>query len=390
MSRDTKPYRRFRVRGGEPSADGGDGLDALRALTAREAGVATPDAPPPGPAGPGRPPEPPRRRRPDPLERERRRDLARQGRHWYSLKGLGPGGWIGRAVVLMLVLVTAWGVFGWFALNSAVGDANGKITKSAYAALDDPSGGMLGTPENTLILGVDARKGRTRSRADTILIMRTDPDSGRIKYLSIPRDWRVDLPVYGTQKINSAFFFFGQAGMIRAVKRVTGLPIHHIMVIKFNGFPKMIDSLGGITVSNPTAITDCPYEAGQRVSFPAGQIHLDGTRALVFSRVRKCDSDFARALRQQAVVAGMKKKVLSFSNLWRAPWNGAAVVRTLQTDIGTMDMVKMGWLQARLAQKKGDRILLTGTPENIGGIDYVVQTDPDLNEREIAKFVAKN
>jgi hypothetical protein len=53
-------------------------------------------------------------------------------------------------------------------------------------------------------------------------------------------------------------------------------------------------------------------------------------------------------------------------------------------------MVKMGWLQARLAQKKGDRILLTGTPESIGGIDYVVQTDPDLNEREIAKFVAKN
>ena len=41
---------------------------------------------------------------------------------------------------------------------------------------------------------MDARKGKTRSRADTILIMRTDPDSGRIKYLSIPRDWRVDLP----------------------------------------------------------------------------------------------------------------------------------------------------------------------------------------------------
>ena len=80
------------------------------------------------------------------------------------------------------------------ALNSAVGESNDKITASARAALDEPSGGMLGTPQNTLILGVDARKGKTRSRADTILIMRTDPDSGRIKYLSIPRDWRVDLP----------------------------------------------------------------------------------------------------------------------------------------------------------------------------------------------------
>ena len=71
---------------------------------------------------------------------------------------------------------------------------------SARAALDKPPGGLLGTPTNTLILGVDARKGKTRSRADTILIMRTDPDSGRIKYLSIPRDWRVELPGWAPRR----------------------------------------------------------------------------------------------------------------------------------------------------------------------------------------------
>ena len=49
----------------------------------------------------------------------------------------------------------------------------------------------------------------------------------------------------------------------------------------------------------------------------------------------------------------MKSKVLSLGGLWRAPWRGAQVVRTLQTDIGTMDMVKMGWLQARLKQTQG-------------------------------------
>lgn len=384
MSRTTKPYRRFRARGGESSE--ADGLDALRKLTARESGTAAP----PDRAGNGRParPEPALKpRRPGRLERRQRRALAREGRSRFSLRGLGPGGWIARVVLVLLVGIVVWGTFGYVALNGAVGEANGKITKSAYAALDKPAGGMLGTPENTLILGVDARKGKTRSRADTILIMRTDPDSGRIKYLSIPRDWRIELPRWGTQKINAAFFFFGQAGMIHAVKRLTGVPINHIMVIKFNGFPKMIDALGGISVSNPTAIKDCPYEDGRTVSFPAGRISLDGAQALEFSRVRKCDSDFNRALRQQAVVAGMKSKVLSFGNLWRAPWNGAAVVRTLQTDIGTMDMVKMGWLQARLEQRKGDRVLLTGEPQTIGSIDYVVQTDPDLNEREIAKFM---
>lgn len=388
MTRTTKPYRRYRSRGGD--AEERDGLDELRAMTARASGVASPPGAPPGRGRDGAPAAPPPAPRPGRLERAQRRALRREGRRWYSLRGLGPGGWIGRVAIVLFVGILVWAGLGYMALNNAVGESNDKVTASARAALDTPSGGMLGTPQNTLILGVDARKGKTRSRADTILIMRTDPDSGRIKYLSIPRDWRVDLPRYGTQKINAAFFFFGQAGMIKAVKRVTGLPINHIMVIKFSGFPKMVDAVGGVTVYNPSALVDCPYEAGRRVSFPKGRQSLDGQEALVFARVRKCDSDLSRALRQQAVVAGMKSKVLSFSNLWRAPWQGAGVVREIGTDIGTTDMIKMGWLQARLQQDPTDRILLSGTPENIDGIDYVVQTDPDLNEREIARFVGPN
>ena len=51
----------------------------------------------------------------------------------------------------------------------------------------------------------------------------------------------------------------------------------------------------------------------------------------------------------------------------------------------------MGWLQARLDQRKGDRILLTGTPEHHRRTSPTwSQTDPDLNEREIARFVASN
>ena len=66
------------------------------------------------------------------------------------------------------------------------------------------------------------------------------------------------------------------------------------------------------------------------------------------------------------------------------------MVRALQTDIGTVDMIKMGWLQAKLDQKPGDRTLLSGSILDIGGVSYVVQTDPDQNEREIAKFMGPN
>ena len=381
MSRSSKPYRRYRARGRENAVGGG--MEDLRALRAREADGAAPPAPRPADERPLSP------RRPTRREREQRRALQRQGRHWWSLRGIGPAGWAGRVAILLLLGVVAWAGFGYLALDGAVDEANGKITESAREALDPPPGGMLGTPTNTLILGVDARKGKTRSRADTLLVMRTDPDDGRVKYLSIPRDYRVELPGQGTQKINASFFFAGQAGAIRAVKKLTGVPIHHIIVIKFNGFPRMVDALGGVSVNNPTALVDCPYEAGRTVSFPEGTIDLNGARALEYARARQgdCGGDFGRALRQQAVVAAMKSKVLSLGAIWRAPWRGADVVSSLQTDIGTMDMVKMGWLQARLDQAPGDRILLSGEILEVDGVSFVVQTDPDQNEREIARFM---
>jgi LCP family protein required for cell wall assembly len=385
MSRSSKPYRRYRARGRDEAVGGG--LDELRELNAREAGGA--GAPPRAPGRNGGAP-PPGPRRPSRLERRRRRELRREGRRWYSLRGLGPAGWAGRIAILLFLAVVAWAGFGYLALDGAVDDANAKIAPSAHAALDPAPGGMLGTPTNTLVLGVDKRKGQTRSRADTILIMRTDPDSDRIKYLSIPRDYRVELPGRGAQKINAAFFFGGQGGMIRAVKRLTGLPVHHLIVIKFDGFPKMVDAVGGVTVNNPTALVDCPYEAGRTVSFPAGRLELDGARALEYARARQgaCGGDFGRALRQQSVVAAMKGSILSPANIWRAPWRGADVVRALQTDIGTIDMIKFGWLQARLDQREGDRILLSGDGQMIDGVSFVVQTDPDRNEREIAAFMS--
>lgn len=384
MSGSDKGYRRFRTRGGaDHDGPPADGLSELRALTDRETRRAE---------------APPRHRREErPLEvssreRERRaeRERRRRERRWWSLRGLGPGGWIGRIAVLLLVGFAVWATAGFLVLRGAVSDSNARITPAARAALDPPTGGMLGTPTNTLILGVDARRGETRARSDTILIMRTDPSSGRMKYLSIPRDFRVELPGQGTQKINAAFYFGGQAGAIKAVKRLTGIPINHVIVIKFNGLAKMVDALGGVSVNNPTAVKDCYYEAGQTVNFPQGNINLNGERALQFARVRKCDDDMHRAMRQQALVAGLKNRVLAPTALLQAPWRGAQVVRSLQTDIGTVDLMKLGWLQARLRQDPTDRIVLSGEPLMIDGIWYVVGTDPDRNEREIASFMGSS
>ena len=363
MPPSAKPYRRFKARGSGKSAEG---IDGLRQLTE---GVGRAERPPAAPDPDHDPWAPPPERR------------------WWSLRGIGAWGWTWRAASVLVLGMVAWGVFGFLSVRGAVSQANARVTPAAKAALS-PAGPLLSAPQNTLVIGIDARPGETRSRADSIMVMRTDPGAGKVKWLSIPRDFRVDLPGVGTEKINAAYWFAGQKGTINAVRDLTGLPIHHIIVVRFNGVKRMVDDLGGITVNNPTALKNCPYSGGTTVSFPQGQVQLDGERALQFVRVRKCDNDFYRAARQQAFVTGLKAKMASVTGVPFSPWNGAAAIRAVGTDMGVSDLVKLGWLQWRLQSSPDDRIVLAGMPRTVGGVSYVVG-EPDLDEQQLAEFVRR-
>lgn len=351
VSSPEKPYRRFRAHGRE-GASVESGLDDLRDLrrranvndAERDAKRTTP--PPPPTTTPAPPPVRPA---------------------WWSLRRRSAGAIVARLVGVLALVVVVWGAAGYLSLRSATSEANSHVSEGARRALADPRGGLLGTPENTLVIGSDADRGRTGSRADTLLIMRTDPDAGRINYLSIPRDLRVAFDG-GHVKINETYSYRGIRGVVGAIRSEVGIPIHHVMIVDFRSVAKMVDAVGGITVENPFDLRDCSYPGGIRVTFPKGRLELDGTRALQYARVRSCDSDIQRAQRQQLVIGGLKDKTLSFTSLPVAPFRGADIVRTLSTDMSTTDIAKFGWLQGRLAT--GSREVLATRGTIIGGISY--------------------
>ena len=66
---------------------------------------------------------------------------------------------------------------------------------------------MLSTPSTILVVGSDHSTHPTRRGnrlADSIMLIRTDPDHHSLSYLSIPRDLEVEVPGFGHEKINSA------------------------------------------------------------------------------------------------------------------------------------------------------------------------------------------
>ena len=95
-----------------------------------------------------------------------------------------------------------------------------------------------GEPENILILGSDKRASLPGDpgRSDTTMLLRLDPDRNAIALMSIPRDLKVEIPGYGTEKFNAAYTYGGPKLTLRVVKELTGLPINHVVNVDFLGF----------------------------------------------------------------------------------------------------------------------------------------------------------
>ncbi|MGH2948263.1 MAG: LCP family protein [Solirubrobacteraceae bacterium] len=167
-----------------------------------------------------------------------------------------------------------------------------------------------GGARTIMILGSDKRQGVDRDsppRADTILLVRADPDKDAIGVMSVPRDLSVEIPGVGQSKINFAYEKGKARLTLRTVKKLfedaTGenFPINNVMVVDYGGFRRAVDYIDGVYVD-----IDRDYfndnSSGQNyatIDVDPGYQKLKGRDALDYVRYRHGDNDLVRAARQQ-------------------------------------------------------------------------------------------
>jgi polyisoprenyl-teichoic acid--peptidoglycan teichoic acid transferase len=322
------------------------------------------------------------------VERKRRGWLGWTWRRWTLVAILG-----------LIVLFLAWGVAGYLSVSRGVSDANARLPKNVTPVLTSDSGLLFSSPTTILLLGSDhatGRGGQGRSadqHSDSITLLHTDPGRHRLVYLSIPRDLRVTIPGHGTDKINAAMQEGGTKLAIQTIDDLVGkaLPVNHVVIVDFNQFEKLIDAVGGITVNVPENILsnrfDCPYPTAARCSqwqgwrFHKGPTHLTGHEALILSRVRenRLDpswTDFDRQHVQQLVEQATLSKLSSPSLFFSLPFNGSSLLKPIATDLSTWKLMQLAWVKFRAGHTMHCR--LGGTSENIGGGDYIVGNEQNI------------
>ena len=309
---------------------------------------------------------------------------------------------LGLAVLLLLIIATVGGILLWqrvAAFNDSVSTA-----PATSSALWGPLQGEERV--NIALFGYGGAEHKSGNYlADSIQIMSVDPSNNKTTVIPIPRDFWIEglpqLPDNG--KINEAFALgWQQGGVDRAAAKtteilseVTGLQIDHWMAIDFAGFHEMIDAVGGIDVNNPRAFRYTwnvwRFEHNKwDARFAKGKIHLDGERALAYARARytsvpRESTDFARSIRQQRVLGGLRSKLGSggIGSLGPGLSMMDALDGQMKTNLSAIDLFLLSSHLSpdrRLELKEGR--ILEATANTIGQYILVVRGRESSNDYE--------
>jgi LCP family protein required for cell wall assembly len=235
-------------------------------------------------------------------------------------------------------------------------------------------------PISILVAGVDERAG-DKGRSDVMIVLTVNPKTHSTQMLSIPRDSRVNIPGRGYDKINAAYAYGGMDLSVKTVENSLQIPIDYYVKVNMQGFSKIVDLLGGITVNNPREFTFYDKDVSHKTyHFAQGEITLNGEEALAFSRMRKQDplGDAGRNIRQRLMLEAIVKKGKDIQNVTKIKDFLDALGDNVKTNL-TFDELRMLQSNYSSAADSFSTLSIEGKNDNsMNGIWYYLWDETKL------------
>lgn len=171
------------------------------------------------------------------------------------------------------------------------------------------------------------------SRSDVNMIVTINPLTSTILMTSIPRDAFVTEVCddyacnYGVEDKLTHTGIYGADTTKDTLENLLDIDINYIFRVNFSSMIDIVDALGGIDIDVAEGMAISRFYSDSTLEgVHEGQNHLNGKRALAYSRERKAylDGDVQRARNQQQVLQAMFKKASSpevitkYSNILKA------------------------------------------------------------------------
>ena len=196
-----------------------------------------------------------------------------------------------------------------------------------------PVGELPENQVNILMLGVDDF-GENNYRTDVIMLLSINPKHKTASIISFPRDLYVTIPGYWSNRINTAWQLGGFTLLQDTFEVNFGIRPEYYMMVNYNGFKDVVDSIGGIDVEVSEELQDsCQLDPSGWCILEPGLTHMNGGTALWYSRSRLTTSDFDRNRRAQEVVMAIFKKAVNLNMLSKVPELYSLYREYVDTDI---------------------------------------------------------
>lgn len=244
---------------------------------------------------------------------------------------------------------------------------------------------------NVLFIGTDKESGGA-ARSDSMILVSVDNKENKIKLTSFLRDMFVTVPGVGDTKLNAAYAKGGAPLLIETIENTFKVKINNYATVDFETFKLLIDALGGVDVD----ITEAEANFINRTSHAkvhSGMNTLDGDYALIYSRIRKLDTDFKRTERQRKVILSILDKAKD--NPLKILFSSGKILKNVTTDISPVKMtfkalgapkylgykieqlripVDGQWWDARV---NGQAVLKISFPKNIKAVQEFIYGESD-------------
>ena len=203
--------------------------------------------------------------------------------------------------------------------------------------------------EYILLLG-DDQLDDPSFRTDAVMLLILKKNEGSASLISFPRDLYVYAPGWTMQRINMIMERGGFKLMADTFAYNFGVRPAYFAQINLYTMGRIIDALDGIDVNVPVALKDPDYG----IDIPAGNQHMDGNTAELYSQARYTTSDFDRTRRQQEVLQALFLKMISLNGLTRVPQLYQTFQKDVQTNITMEDITR--WLPLAASMKDFSRL----------------------------------
>lgn len=156
---------------------------------------------------------------------------------------------------------------------------------------------------NILLIGQDRREGEDRARSDAMILLTVNKKTKSVVLTSFLRDLYVEIPGYGSNRINASYAFGGMELLNRTLEQNFGIHVDGNVEVDFGQFSKIVDLVGGVEI---TLRGDEAKHINENIGshLTEGTCRLNGKEALEYARIRKLDADgdFSRTQRQRTVI----------------------------------------------------------------------------------------